>query len=288
LLLALALALPPLLLTLLLTLLLLLLYVGRQHFYYNCCAQLLAASLISLPLQESTVLLTLLLHTLLHCCCIQGGESPAWGVHMWLRASAIELHLLDDPTEAWLSTVYPLWQRSLAERELRSLRLRRRCKALENTEPPPAAAAASAALHAAADAAAAARYVRERRAAIVAAASTSLNTTTSNSSSSSSGGGDAPAACLAKISIGGLAVSLQPPVSGAARCWELLQKLDEGSLQLSSSSSSSSATGSSGSAIAIEDQRFSTITKAQVHAYTSIKQCVYSVYTYLVYIKRAI
>jgi hypothetical protein len=184
---------------------------------------------------------------------------------MWLRASAIELHLLDDPTEAWLSSVYPLWQRSLAERELRSLRLRRRCEALEKTEPPAAAAAASAALHAAADAAAAARYVRERRAAFVAAASTKINTT-SSSSGSSSGGSDAPAACLAKVSIAGLAVSMQPPVSGAARCWELLQKLDEGSLQLSSSSSSAA---SSTSAVAVEEQRFSTITKAQVHAHMS-------------------
>jgi hypothetical protein len=186
---------------------------------------------------------------------------------LWLRASAIELHLLDDPTEAWLSSVYPLWQRSLAERELRSLRLRRRCEALEKTEPPAAAAAASAALHAAADAAAAARYVAERRAAITAAAST--GTTSNSNSSSSSSSGDVPVACLAKVSIGGLAVSMQPPVSGAERCWELLQKLDEGSLQLSSSSSNSSIAG----AVAIEDNRFSTITKAQVCS--CIDACMY-------------
>lgn len=51
----------------------------------------------------------------------------AWGTHVWLRARDVSIEIGDEPLEAWVEAMHPVWSRELSARVFRhSFKQRRR------------------------------------------------------------------------------------------------------------------------------------------------------------------
>lgn len=54
------------------------------------------------------------------------SKTRAWGPHLWLRVRDLSIEIADDPLEAWLESMHPVWDRELATRGFREALIRRR------------------------------------------------------------------------------------------------------------------------------------------------------------------